>query len=109
MRLRVCYLNCHEAGLCCYVVIHIEHLLRPLQLLYFHMTYFLIPLRLYSCSYTGTDYLVIEVSLSSAPRLRTETSSLRDGVFSSFLEYRTMDTSQDQKPSKSDDFNKILY
>jgi hypothetical protein len=30
MRLR--YLGCHEAGLCCYLVIHIENLLRPLQL-----------------------------------------------------------------------------
>jgi hypothetical protein len=24
---RVCYLHCHEAGLCCYLVIHIENLL----------------------------------------------------------------------------------
>jgi hypothetical protein len=32
----VCYLNCREAGLCCYLVIHIGNLLRPLQLLYFH-------------------------------------------------------------------------
>jgi hypothetical protein len=22
MRMRVCYLDCHEAGLCCYLVIH---------------------------------------------------------------------------------------
>jgi hypothetical protein len=36
MSIRVCYLDCHEAGLCCYVVIHIENLLHPLQLLYFH-------------------------------------------------------------------------
>jgi hypothetical protein len=33
----VCYLDCHEAGLCCYLVIHIENLLRPLQLFYFHL------------------------------------------------------------------------
>jgi hypothetical protein len=26
----VYYLDCHEAGLCCYLVIHIENLLRPL-------------------------------------------------------------------------------
>jgi hypothetical protein len=32
MRMRVCCLDCHEAGLCCYLVIHIENLLRPLQL-----------------------------------------------------------------------------
>jgi hypothetical protein len=31
------YLDCHEAGLCCYLVIHIEILLRPLQLFYFHL------------------------------------------------------------------------
>jgi hypothetical protein len=37
MRMRVCYPDCHEAGLCCYLVIHIETLLRPLQLLYFHL------------------------------------------------------------------------
>jgi uncharacterized membrane protein len=27
MRVRVCYVGCHEAGLCCYLVIHIENLL----------------------------------------------------------------------------------
>jgi hypothetical protein len=37
MRMRVCYLDCHEAGLCCYLVKHIENLLRPLQLFYFHL------------------------------------------------------------------------
>jgi hypothetical protein len=26
----VCYLDCHEAGLCCYLVIHIVNLLHPL-------------------------------------------------------------------------------
>jgi hypothetical protein len=30
MRMRICNLDCHEAGLCCYLVIHIENLLRPL-------------------------------------------------------------------------------
>jgi hypothetical protein len=33
----VCYLDCHEAGLCCYLVIRIENLLRPLQLSYFYL------------------------------------------------------------------------
>jgi hypothetical protein len=33
----LCYLDCREAGLCCYLVIHIENLLYPLQLLYFHL------------------------------------------------------------------------
>jgi hypothetical protein len=37
MRVRVCYLHCHEAGLCCYIVIHIENLLCPLLLLYLHL------------------------------------------------------------------------
>jgi hypothetical protein len=37
MRMRVCYLHRREAGLCCYLVIHTENLLRPLQLLYFHL------------------------------------------------------------------------
>jgi hypothetical protein len=36
MCMRVCYLDCHEAGLCCYLLIHIENLLRPLRLFYFH-------------------------------------------------------------------------
>jgi hypothetical protein len=35
MGMRVCYLYCHEAGLCYYP--HIENLLRPLQLFYFHL------------------------------------------------------------------------
>jgi hypothetical protein len=37
MSMHVCDLDCHEAGLCCYLTIHIGNLLRPLQLFYFHM------------------------------------------------------------------------
>jgi hypothetical protein len=37
MRMRVCYLYCHEAGLCCYLVIHIGNLSLPLQLFYFNL------------------------------------------------------------------------
>jgi hypothetical protein len=37
MRMRVCYLDCHEAGLCYYLVMHIGNLLHPLQLFYFHL------------------------------------------------------------------------
>jgi hypothetical protein len=37
MHMRTCYLDCHEAGLCCYLVIHIENLLRQLQLSYIHV------------------------------------------------------------------------
>jgi hypothetical protein len=36
MRMRVCYLDSKEAGLCCCLVMQMENLLRPLQLLYFH-------------------------------------------------------------------------
>jgi hypothetical protein len=31
------YLDCYESGLCCYLMIHIENPLRPLQLFYFHL------------------------------------------------------------------------
>jgi hypothetical protein len=43
MRMRVCYLYCCEGGLCCYLVIQTENVLRPLQLFYFHLwpTYWL--------------------------------------------------------------------
>jgi hypothetical protein len=34
MRMRVFYLDCHEAGLCCYLVTNIENLLHQLQLFY---------------------------------------------------------------------------
>jgi hypothetical protein len=37
MRIRVCYLDCDEAGVCCYLVLRIENLLRPLQLFSFHL------------------------------------------------------------------------
>jgi hypothetical protein len=30
MRMRICYLACHEAGLYCHLMIHVENLLRPL-------------------------------------------------------------------------------
>jgi hypothetical protein len=32
MRMRVCYVDCHEIGLCCYI----ENLLPSFQLCYFH-------------------------------------------------------------------------
>jgi hypothetical protein len=35
VRMRVCYLDSHEAWLCWYLVIHIEKLLHPLQVIYF--------------------------------------------------------------------------
>jgi hypothetical protein len=37
MSMRVCYPDCHEGGLYCYLLIHIENLLHPLQLFYFHL------------------------------------------------------------------------
>jgi hypothetical protein len=36
MCMLVFYLDCHEAGLCCYLVIQIENLLHRLQQFYFH-------------------------------------------------------------------------
>jgi hypothetical protein len=35
--MRVKYLDCHKAWLCCYLVVYIENLLRPYQLLCFHL------------------------------------------------------------------------
>jgi hypothetical protein len=37
MRMCFCFLDCHEAGPCCYLVIHIENLLHRLQLFYFNL------------------------------------------------------------------------
>jgi hypothetical protein len=37
MRMRVCYVDCHEAGLCCHPVVHIENSLRSLHLFYLHL------------------------------------------------------------------------
>jgi hypothetical protein len=37
MRMCICYLDCHEAGLCRYLVSHTQNLLHPLQLFYFHL------------------------------------------------------------------------
>jgi hypothetical protein len=37
MHMRVCYLDCYETGLRCYLVIHIENILGPLQLFYLHL------------------------------------------------------------------------
>jgi hypothetical protein len=37
MHKHVCYLDCREAGLCYYLVVHTENQLHPLQLLYFHL------------------------------------------------------------------------
>jgi hypothetical protein len=37
MRMRVYYLDFHEVGLYCYLVIYTENVLRPLQLFYLHL------------------------------------------------------------------------
>jgi hypothetical protein len=37
MRLSISYLDSHEVGLCCYLMVQIENLLRPFQLFYFHL------------------------------------------------------------------------
>jgi hypothetical protein len=41
MRMCVCYLDCHEAGLCCYLVIHMENLLSITAVLLPFVTYLL--------------------------------------------------------------------
>jgi hypothetical protein len=46
---RVCYLDCRKAGHCCYLVIHIENLLSPLQLFYLHLW----PIFWFSLIYSG--------------------------------------------------------
>jgi hypothetical protein len=58
MRMHFCYLDCHEAGLCCYLVIHLENLFRLLQLFYFHLchTYLLtLPRRFERLSYLSVS------------------------------------------------------
>jgi hypothetical protein len=37
MRMRVCYLDCHEGGFCFCLLVHIDNLLRPLQLFRFYL------------------------------------------------------------------------
>jgi hypothetical protein len=37
MPMRACYLDCHKAGLCCYLVIHTGNLLHPLQIFNFQL------------------------------------------------------------------------
>jgi hypothetical protein len=37
MRMRVCYLDSHEAGMYCHLLMYIENLLRPLELYHFHL------------------------------------------------------------------------
>jgi hypothetical protein len=37
MRMRFCYLDCHDAGLCCYLVIHTESILHIFHLCFFHL------------------------------------------------------------------------
>jgi hypothetical protein len=44
MHMHVWYLDCQEAGLCCYLVTHTENLLRPLQTFYFHLWHYLLTL-----------------------------------------------------------------
>jgi hypothetical protein len=58
MRMRVCYLDCHKAGLCYYLVIHIENLLRPLELFYLHL-WRIYWLSLVFCNYLLTNHLII--------------------------------------------------
>jgi hypothetical protein len=51
--MHVYYLDCQETWLCCYLVIHIENLLRPLRLFYFHLWHIYWPSPV--CSVTKQD------------------------------------------------------
>jgi hypothetical protein len=74
MSMRVCYLDCHEAGLRCYLVIHIQNVLHQLQLFYFHLwlSYWLSLVR------TETTKSLIQSSLS--PCWYSNTGSLEYDV-----------------------------
>jgi hypothetical protein len=50
-------LGCHEAGLCCYLMIHIENLLHPLQLFYFHLW------PVYWLSIVTGEYKIVELAV----------------------------------------------
>jgi hypothetical protein len=39
MHMRVCYVDCHEAGLCCYLLIHMENIIPPSLQFYFHFIF----------------------------------------------------------------------
>jgi hypothetical protein len=54
--MRICYLDCHEAGLCCYLVTQIENLLHPLQLFDFHLCLFY---SYYRYSYAGWEIRIV--------------------------------------------------
>jgi hypothetical protein len=60
-----CYLDCHEAGPYCYLVIRIECLLHPLQLFYFHLwPIYLLSLvshSFFSIKYVNYSYKFIKV------------------------------------------------
>jgi hypothetical protein len=57
------YLHCHEAGLCCYLVVHIENLLRPLQLFYFHLWH----IYWHTLVICWMYYVIFEVFIESTP------------------------------------------
>jgi hypothetical protein len=37
LNMHIYYLDCHEGGLCCYLLLHVENLIHPLQVFYFHL------------------------------------------------------------------------
>jgi hypothetical protein len=42
VRMCVCFVDCREAGVCCYLMIHLENLLHPFQLIYLHFVIYLL-------------------------------------------------------------------
>jgi hypothetical protein len=59
MCMSICFLDFHEAGLCCYLVVHIENLLRPSH--YFHLwpIYWLFLVYVHIIRYLGEGILFI--------------------------------------------------
>jgi hypothetical protein len=58
MLMRFCYLDCPEAGLCCYLVIHTENLLHSLQQFYFHLWLIYWLSLVHTCTYRRISSLV---------------------------------------------------
>jgi hypothetical protein len=68
MRMHACYLYCHTAGLCCYLVIHTENLLHPFPPFYFHLW------SNYWLSLVQKIHVIISQAMSLSPKRSSSTS-----------------------------------
>jgi hypothetical protein len=86
--MHICCLDCHEAGLCCYLVIHTENLSRPLQLFYFHLW----PIYWLSLVSSSTKSLLNIISFKIVPLHSNaplpQTFPLLEALFEGCLWYR---------------------